>query len=229
MARNPATILEHRTSGANRTSAATARPRTYYRTPLEPEWVRTPTGKVLAIDGRGAPGGKEFQAKLHALYGVGYTLKFDSKAQGRDFRLPPLEGLWWLRGDGRGVPRGQLHWRLQIPIPRGVSSARVDRAKRELEARRAEPWACQVALRSVPASLSVQLLHVGPYSEETGDLGRMKEFAVDRGRSVENWHEEIYLSDPRRTSPEKLRTILRRRVRTQPRKGGRTRAAVAKA
>lgn len=177
--------------------------------PGRPTWVHLPSRKVLAIVGTGRPDAEEFQQKLRGLFSIAFTIKFDARSRGHDFRVSPLESRWWLP-PGRGTSgRESVRWRLQMPVPRFVQQSTVDRAMASLRDRHGPTEAERVRLSSEPATDRVQLLHLGPYSQEATDLRRMRVFLAQEHRRPTAWHEEIYLSDPRRTPPNRLRTILR--------------------
>lgn len=194
-----------------------------YRTPPEPIWTHRAASRVLSIEGKGAPGGPEFQRRLKALFSIAYGTKFDAKRRGADFRVPPLEGEWHLperRRGGRPDP-SRLRWRLEIPVPGFVRSSWVEETRRAAARKRPADELAQVHLSRRPRGRFVQLLHVGPYSSESPDLERMSRFAREGGYRPARFHQEIYLSDPRRVPPSRLRTILRRPVLGRPPQRGR--------
>ena len=189
-----------------------------YVTPREPEWVDLARSKLLTVDGRGAPGGKEFRNRLQALYAVAYGTVFDAKKRGRPFRVAPLEGVWWIRGSkaGRLLAWPTARWRLQVPVPDHVDKSQVDRIKQAALAKGKTANVARVELEYRPPERCVQLLHVGPYSDEQRDLARMKAFARESGARVAPHHVEVYLSDPRRVPPARLRTSLRETIEERP-------------
>ncbi len=166
----------------------------------------------LTVIGRGEPGCPDFQAKVGALYGIAYTLKFASKAAGRDYVVCKLEGLWWGKkecGDFSKEPRDTWNWKMIIRVPDFIKAADVKAATKQLiEKGKTEPFD-EVKLEKIKEGKCVQMLHVGPYAAERETVGAMLAFAAEQGVSFNGIHHEIYLSDPRRVAPEKLRTILR--------------------
>ncbi len=185
-----------------------------YIAPRHPTLVRTGPAKYLSVSGRGDPDGAGFGAAVAALYGVAFTIKLVKKAARRDFVVAKLEGLWW--GGRRGKllidsPRSTWRWKILIRVPTFVGIADLVRARREL-VRRGKS-AGTVRLEALREGRVIQLLHVGPYTREHESLGRMAEFARAHRLHLSGRHHEIYLSDPRRVAPAKLRTILRRPVR----------------
>lgn len=188
-----------------------------YVTPRTPAVVTTTPARYLTIGGRGSPKGVSFQTALDALYGVAFTIKMAKKLAGRDYAVAKLEGLWW------GGERGKLiidsrpstwRWKLMIRVPDFIAPADLHRARRGLAERGRKVEA--VRLERLREGRVVQLLHVGPYDREHGSIGEMREFARTHGLRFHGRHHEIYLSDPRRVAPSKLRTILRQPVRPRP-------------
>jgi hypothetical protein len=185
-----------------------------YVAPRNPALVRVGPARYLSVSGRGDPNGPGFGAAVGALYGVAYTIKMAKKAAKKDYVVAKLEGLWW--GGRRGKllidsPRSTWRWKVLIRVPTFVTASNLARAKREL-VRRGKSGGT-VRLESLREGRVVQLLHVGPYDREHESLGRMEEFARAKGVRLAGRHHEIYLSDPRRVAPGRLRTILRRPVR----------------
>ncbi len=188
----------------------------YYSAKRKPEILDVPPGRFLTYMGRGAPESEAYQAALTALYGMSYTLKFKSKAEGRDFTVMALEGLWWW--DDPTVfdledapPREEWNWRSMIRQPDFSTQEMVDEVRREVREKRG-PAVDAVALETFHEGLSAQIMHIGPYSEE-GPTGRtLHTFIEESGYRMRGRHHEIYLSDPRRSKPENLKTILRQPV-----------------
>ena len=182
-----------------------------YVTPKKPVFIDTKAAKYLTIQGKGEPGGAEFQAQVGALHGVAYTLKFASKFAGRDYRVCHLEGLWmgpkgW---DISQPPPKEWRWKLLIRVPDFTTEEQVKQAIAELKKKGKAPAAPKVKLATIDEGRCVQMLHVGPYSEEVKTVEQMMAAAQDQGLKVRGPHHEIYLSDPRMVAPERLRTILR--------------------
>ena len=171
--------------------------------------------RYLSITGQGRPGGEEFQVKIGALYGTAFTLKFESKFAGRDYAVCKLEGLYSTDQGGGGfatIPIDQWHWDLIIRVPGFVEAALLNAARAKLEAKQV-PHAAEVVFKTLREGRCVQMLHVGPYDREPETIEKMRACAVAAGCECADLHHEIYLSDPRRVAPEKLRTILRIPVR----------------
>jgi hypothetical protein len=185
-----------------------------YVTPKKPTLVDTGEARYLAIDGQGEPGGEQFSDKIGALYGAAFTIKMASKAKGRDYKVCALEALWWSDSeDFAAMPKQQWRWKVMIRTPDFVGQNDLDQAVAALRAKGKDPSVAEVRLETIDEGRCVQVLHVGPYDAEDLPIQAMAEFAAEQGLSLHGKHHEIYLSDPRRVPPERLRTILRRPVR----------------
>jgi hypothetical protein len=184
-----------------------------YATPKSPVLVTVGEATYLTICGRGEPGGPEFTDRIGALYGVAYTVKMTRKFSGlQDYVVCKLEGQWWVDGkcqDFARMPREQWNWRLMIRTPEIVTRAELQQAAVTLIEKGKAPSARQVKLESLTEGLCVQMLHVGPYDREGETVALMKSFSDESGLEFHGRHHEIYLSDPRRIAPERLKTILR--------------------
>ena len=180
--------------------------------------VDIPDLQYLMIDGHGDPNTSPSYAEaLNALYPIAYALKFASKRElGRDYVVMPLEGLWWADDmDAFTVARDKSRWdwTMMILTPdwidRPMFDAAVERTRTKSGPRRLD----DVRQASLSEGRCVQTLHLGPFDAEAEVLDRMHHrFIPDNGFRMAGKHHEIYLSDPRRTAPEKLRTILRQPV-----------------
>ena len=180
----------------------------------KPAIVDPPPFRMLVIDGEGAPGrSKEFQPAAEAIYGVAYAVKFEAKKAdpAHDFTVMPLEGLWWMSDHGAFDLKRPSDWRwtLMMALPDFVTDDQVAAAKHSVEAKKPTIPAPGVRVQTFDEGTCVQLLHIGPYDQEDPTIERMEEFARDQGYALAGKHHEIYLSDPYRVAPEKLKTILR--------------------
>ena len=187
--------------------------------------VEVPALDYLMIDGRGDPDtAPEFHQAIEALYGLSYTLKFGlKKTGGLDWHVMGLEGLWWSKGDDPGEAfrkgdKARWLWTLMIAQPDFVTRAFVEEAREELLARRPTPAAKHVRLARLEEGPSAQILHVGPYAEEQSTIELMHAFIREKGYEFAGKHHEIYMNDPRRTKPDRLKTILRQPVKKARRK-----------
>jgi len=187
-----------------------------YVTPKKPVLVKTKPAKYLTITGKGRPGGELFQKHIGALYGAAFTIKMTRKFAGQDYKVCHLEGLWW--GDKEGldfsaIPLDQYSWKLIIRVPDFIQKKDLDSAVRALKEKGKGPEVAEVKLEKIKEGLCVQMLHVGPYSDEVKTIAHMMNLAQEKGLTCQVPHHEIYLSDPRRVPPARLRTILRFSVR----------------
>ncbi len=169
----------------------------------------------LMFNGYGDPDtNPDFQAGIEALYTASYILKFMLKqAQGLDWVVPPLEGLWWLLlADFDPSRRDDWHWTLMLPQPEPVTRELLALALAAASKKKALPALERLFLEMYNEGQAAQILHVGPYSEAAATIERLHAFITAKGYHICGKHHEIYLSDPRRTAPEKLQTILRQPV-----------------
>jgi hypothetical protein len=196
--------------------------RLYQASAKDPALVVVPRLPFLMIDGQGDPSGLEFQDAVGTLYGATYALKsaFKNEPAGQDFSVMPLEGLWWCEGiPGFDMDRKDLwRWTLMILQPDFVDKASVKQALLLLAQKRGRtPAMGRLRLGKFREGRAVQILHVGPYSAERTTIGRIEEYLGAKGLVAAGRHHEIYMSDPRRTAPDKLKTILRVPVARMPR------------
>jgi hypothetical protein len=187
-----------------------------YVTPEKPALVILKPAKYLAVTGQGAPGGAAFTTSIGALYGAAYTIKMARKAAGDDYVVCKLEAQWWTDAGPCGfaqAPRETWCWRLLIRTPDFVTKTDLRQAAQTLAARGKGEEVSRVVLETLKEGPCVQMLHVGPYEKEHETLQRMMDFAKAQDLTPHGLHHEIYLSDPRRVPPERLRTILRQPVK----------------
>lgn len=178
--------------------------------------VEVPELRYLAIDGKGDPNTSTAYAQaVEALYGVAYTVKFASKKTlGRDFVVAPLEGLW--RADDPAVfltrAKQLWAWTMMIGQPDWITEDMVGSAITDVARKKRLPDGAR--LHTLVEGTCVQILHLGSYDDETPTLDRLhNQYLPEHGLTFNGDHHEIYLSDPRRTPPAKLKTILRQPVK----------------
>lgn len=181
--------------------------------------VDVPPMRYLAVDGHGDPNtAAEYAEAVEALFSVAYAVKFRSRKElGRDFVVAPLEGLWRADDPAAFVARDKSawDWTLLIAQPDWIDEALVAEAVVAARAKGDRPALALVHLRELHEGRSVQILHIGSYDDETPTLARLHdEWMPQHGLTFAGDHHEIYLSDARRTAPEKLRTVLRQPVRS---------------
>lgn len=195
--------------------------KTYFTAKPRPELVTVEKAQFLSLLGKGDPSSKTFTENIEALYSTAYALKFDCKAQGHDFVVSKLEGLWWYDekkypnktiATAVDVPRSEWEYRLLIRMPDVVKKKDLDRAKASVMGKKNLPLVQQIELYTMMEGTCVQMLHVGPFSTEPESLQHMNAFMEANRLSRNGVHHEIYLSDFRKTEPHKLKTILREPV-----------------
>ena len=177
-----------------------------------------PPLRYLMIDGHGDPNSTpEYRRAIETLYPVAYKLKFASKRDlGRDYVVPPLEGLWWaddMTTFTSGRDKSAWDWTLIILVPDWIPEEMVRAAIGASEGKAPADGLPLLRLETLHEGSCVQTLHVGSYDDEAPVLARMHDEIIPaRGMRMRGKHHEIYLSDARRVAPAKLRTILRQPV-----------------
>jgi hypothetical protein len=184
-----------------------------YAAGAKPRLVEIGPAVYLAVEGKGPPGGEEFQDRIGALYAVAYTVKMTRKfEERRDYVVCKLEGQYWSPGGGfeLGDASGDdLRWRLLIRTPDFVGEDEISSAIGKLREKGKTPSVREVRLKPLEEGTCVQMLHVGPYESEPETIAAMRELMTAEGLAQCGPHHEVYLSDPRRVPPERLRTVLR--------------------
>ncbi len=179
--------------------------------------VEVPPLHYLMIDGHGDPNtSPAFAEAIETLYPIAYKLKFASKqGLGRDYVVPPLEGLWWADDMDAFSNRdkSQWDWTLLLLVPDWIDQAMVDAAVEQVAAKDPPARLGDVRFDLLDEGLCVQTLHVGSFDDEGPVLQKLhEEFIPNQGLTPTGHHHEVYFSDFRRTAPDKLRTLLRQPV-----------------
>lgn len=188
----------------------------------QPVIVDVPSLQFALVEGAIEPGEKpgsspSFAAALNALYGISYTLKFMCKQAAEnpvDYPVMPLEALWWIEEGEFDIRRpDNWCWRAMIMQPEPITPALFAQGLAQLRKKRGDgPAIDLLRLETFHEGLSVQIMHLGPYLDEPATVERMHAYAAANGYRLRNDHHEIYLGDPRRTAPAKLKTVLRHPV-----------------
>ncbi|MCD8051746.1 MAG: GyrI-like domain-containing protein [Clostridiales bacterium] len=198
----------------------------YYLPKKTPGIVTVPPMNYLAVRGAGNPNAEDgaYKASIGLLYGVAYTIKMSKKGchaiEGYfDYVVPPLEGFWQQPGQDAGIDysrKEDFRFISVIRLPDFVTKADFDWAVAEATRKKKADFS-PVEFLTIDEGLCVQCMHIGPYDEEPTTVRRMHEFMAEQGYALDisdqRLHHEIYLSDPRKTAPEKQKTVLRHPIR----------------
>jgi hypothetical protein len=180
--------------------------------------VEVPPLQYLMVDGHGDPNSaQEYADAITVLYPVAYKLKFASKRDlGRDYVVPPLEALWWasdMELFTSARDKSQWDWTVMIMVPDWIASEMFDDAVAKAAEKDRPVGLDRLRLETLSEARCVQTLHVGPYDAEAEVLAELHDHVIPAaGLRMSGKHHEIYLSDPRRVEPSRLRTILRQPV-----------------
>ena len=197
----------------------------FYLPKEKPGIVTVPPMNYIAVRGKGDPNaeGGEYQQALGLLYGVAFTVKMSKlgsrKIEGYfDYVVPPLEGFWWQDGI-TGIDyehKDRFFWISVIRLPDFVTRADFDWAVREASRKKKADFSA-VEYLTYDEGLCVQCMHIGPYDNEPATVDLMHEYMANHGFALDitnaRYHHEIYLSDARKTAPEKLKTVIRHPIR----------------
>jgi hypothetical protein len=194
-----------------------------YQPKTTPSIVDVPEMLFLTIDGRGDPNNSpEYATAVEALYGISYTIKMGNKGI-LEYVVPPLEGLWQVDDPnykGGGLPitdKGKFIWTMMIRQPDFVNTDIFEEAKTKLAKKKPTLDTSKVRLERITEGLCVQAMHIGAYDDESKTVAMIDKYAIDNGYLLDmdenRHHHEIYISDPRKTKPEKLKTVIRHPIR----------------
>lgn len=194
-----------------------------YQAKDKPQLVNISEASYLSICGVGDPSMPDYAARIQVLYAIAYTIKFEYKKMNQDFVVSKLEGQWWfdenrfpgltISNAPQRVPRNEWNYRILIRIPEYISEMAIRDAKNRYFLKTKNALADQILPFQILAGRAVQILHLGPFDTEPETLTVLGQFISDNQLVKNGLHHEIYLSDFRKTKPEKLRTILREPVK----------------
>lgn len=186
-----------------------------YKAGKLPEMVDVSEGKFLSLSGIGAPEDALFLESLAAIYAVAFRVKKQYQQIGCDFVIPKLECFWWVESDVSfdKTPRKEWFWELLIRMPEFVEASEVDDCIVEVIRKKNISLANEVYLKKITEGKSVQIMHIGSYEEEKPSIDKMLEYVAIEGLEISGHHHEVYISDPRNTPTERLKTILRYAVK----------------
>ena len=195
--------------------------KSYFTAKSKPEIIEVEPARFLSITGKGDPSAPAFANNIEALYSTAYVIKFAYKSKGLDFVVSKLEGLWWYDENkypgktmetAMEVPRSEWQYKLLIRMPEYVGEPDVTHAIETVVTKKNILLAKEVTYFEMTEGKSVQMLHVGPFSTELETLKKIGAFITANNFGKNGLHHEIYLSDFRKTEPNKLKTILREPV-----------------
>jgi hypothetical protein len=192
-----------------------------FRAGTEPVLVTMEPAYYLVLRGRGDPNDPQgcFQKAIAALYSVAFPLKMRYKAMALDYKMPPLEALWWEYGTFGDQRRDIASlgpdwcWKAMLMVPDYVQPEVFEAVKAEQLRKKGLEAIGKVEFELVEEGLCVQAMHDGPYAEEPRTIKAMRRLMEKAGLRACGQHHEVYFSDPHRTAPQKLRTLLRQPVR----------------
>ena len=185
--------------------------------------VDVPDMQFLMVDGTGNPNTSQaYREAIEALYGVAYTLKFQiKKEQAIDYPIMPLEGLWWTEDMQTFSTDNKENWQwtMMIMQPDQVNAKLFEQAREQVKRKKDSSALANTRLQRFHEGAAAQIMHVGPFSAEGPTIARLHAFIREQGYGfdgIEQKHHEIYLSDPRRAAPDKMKTVIRQPVTRFP-------------
>lgn len=178
--------------------------------------VDVPAMNYLMIDGEGNPNTSEHYAQaVQALYTLAYGIRAISRAQGTVFTVMPLEGLWWYKGEQiekfklTNTDKDNFLYTMMILQPEHITPEMLEQARKTAHKKKPSPLLDAVRFERYHEGESVQILHIGSYNDEGPNVKRLHDHIKTQGWLLDKKHHEIYLSDPRKVAPEKLKTVIR--------------------
>lgn len=186
----------------------------YYPPADTPIIVDVPPMQYLMMDGSGDPNTvPRYQTALETLYGLAYGVRAISKAAGTVFTVMPLEGLWWFENDepvdGDENYKDQFIWTLMIRMPDHITPEMLSEARTNTAKKKPHLPLDEVRFETLHEGKSAQIMHIGPYADEEPTIKTLHTFVADQGFALRDKHHEIYLNDPRKVAPEKIKTVIR--------------------
>ena len=191
-----------------------------YQPKTTPSIIDVPEMVFIAVDGKGDPNtSEEYADAIEVLYGLSYGIKMSNKAI-LEYVVPPLEGFWSVDGEYEGcdiTDKDKFYWTALIRQPDFVTAKVFEAAKTALAKKKPNLDTSKARLIKITEGLCVQVMHTGSYDDEPATVAAMERYAVDSGYAIDindaRRHHEIYLSDPRKIAPEKLKTVIRHPIR----------------
>ena len=198
----------------------------FYKPSENPEIIEIPKMNFIAVRGKGNPNEREgkYQKAVEMLYGVAYILKMSYKTQYKiegffEYVVPPLEGLWWQENteyENYLLNKDLFSWISLIRIPDFVKKEDVEWAVKTATQKKKKDFS-KVEFFTYDEGVCVQCMHIGSYNDEPETIQKMNEFTRENGYSIDltdkRYHHEIYLSDPRKSDTDKLKTVIRQPIK----------------
>jgi len=188
----------------------------YWNSTKEIRFVKVPPMNFLMIDGKGDPNiSEEFTDAIQSLYSLAYTIKFTLKKESEiDYSVMPLEGLFWIDDMSKFSQDNKKIWKWTIMImqPKFVTKKFFNGCLEEVKKRKNFQSLSKIRFEKYSEGLSAQIMYIGPYSDEGPTIMKVHDFIKKKGYELKGKHHEIYLGDPGRTKPEKLKTIIRQPI-----------------
>ncbi len=177
--------------------------------------VEVPKQNIISIVGKGSPSDESFGKAIEKLFPIAYTIKFTQKELGKDFVVMPLEAYWWSENleDFVNNNKENWQWEIFIVLPDYINKEDVERAKVEVERKKGLKGLDKVNFIVNEANIAYQILHIGPFKDEGPTVKKLHDYILAEGEELGGRHQEIYLSDFRRTSEDKLKTIIRQSIK----------------
>ncbi len=178
--------------------------------------VDVPSMNFLMLDGHGDPNNNpKYQEVMDALYAMAFAIKFALKPQGVEYVVPPLEGLWWMENMAEFSleRKDDWDWSMMVMQPEWVTPELYEAARADVLRKKNPPALAKMRFENYHEGLSVQIMYIGPFADEGPTIARMHGYIEAEGYEPNGKHHELYLSDPRRTAPERLKTVIRQPIR----------------
>lgn len=193
-----------------------------YQPKTTPSVIEVPEMTFITVDGKGDPNtSAEYVAAVELLYGLSYAIKMRNKSV-LEYVVPPLEGFWSVtdnfKGGGTAISdKSKFVWMMLIRQPDFVTADVFETAKTALAKKKASLDTSKARLETITEGLCVQVMHIGSYDNEPATVAALDRFATENGYVIDigdtRRHHEIYLSDPRKVVPEKMKTVIRHPIR----------------
>lgn len=191
----------------------------------KPSLIKVPKQNFIMIDGKGNPNNVDFSERVGVLYSLAYPIKIKYKklyidseqsnqVEYNDYTVFPLEGLWTSSDPSNPLDKDSFVYTIMIKQPDFISKEMFETAYEEVKKKKPHELLKEVVFGTIEEHECVQILHMGTFDSEPASFEKMDAFAKENNlERINYYHREIYLSDPRKTAPEKGKTILRYQVR----------------